>query len=147
MVSSAAKTVGEYLKGLPPERRRTVAAVRKLIRDNLPKGYRETMRYGMIGYEIPLAEYPDTYNGQPLVYVALAAQKSACSLYLNCVFVDESRNQRLRDAFARAGKKLDMGKSCIRFKSVEDLESSAIAAEIARTSPARFIEQYEKSRR
>ena len=147
MVSSAAKTVGEYLKGLPPERRRTVAAVRKLIRDNLPKGYREAMRYGMIGYEIPLAEYPDTYNGQPLVYVALAAQKSACSLYLNCVFVDESRNQRLRDAFARAGKKLDMGKSCVRFKTPDDLPLGVIAKAIAGIPMKTFIGYFRKVRR
>ncbi len=121
--------------------------MRKLIRDNLPKGYREAMTYGMIGYEIPLDEYPNTYNGKPLVYAALAAQKNACSLYLNCMFADEARTKRLRDAFVRAGKKVDMGKSCIRFKSVEDLEQGAIAAEIAGTTPARFIEQYEKSRR
>lgn len=146
MVSSTASTVSEYLASLPPERREVLAAVRRVIRGNLPKGYREVMNYGMITYEIPLARYPKTYNGQPLGYVALAAQKNKSSLYLTCAYMDEARAARLRDAHARAGKKLDMGKSCIRFKSLNDLELDAIAAEIASTTPARFIELYEAER-
>jgi len=132
MVSSSATTATGYLESLPPERRETVAAVRKLIRANLPKGYRETMGLG--------------YNGKPLMYVALAAQKNNYSLYLTCAYMDEARSERLREAFARAGKKIDMGKSCIRFKSLDDLELDAIAAEIASTSPEDFIVRYEASR-
>jgi hypothetical protein len=146
MVSSTASTVSEYLASLPPERRVVIAAVRKLIRGSLPKGYRETMSFGMITYEIPLTRYPQTYNGQPLAYVALAAQKNKYSLYLTCAYLDEARATRLRDAHARAGKKLDMGKSCIRFKSLDDLVPDAIAAEIASTTPAQFIERYEAGR-
>jgi len=146
MVSSTASTVSEYLASLPPERRAVIAAVRKLIRRNLPKGYREAMSFGMITYEIPLTRYPETYNGQPLAYVALAAQKNKYSLYLTCACMDEARATRLRDAHARAGKKLDMGKSCVRFRSLDDLELDAIAAEIASTTPAQFIERYEAER-
>ena len=101
MVSSTASTVSEYLASLPPERRAVIAAVRKLIRRNLPKGYREAMNFGMITYEIPLTRYPETYNGQPLAYAALAAQKNKYSLYLTCACMDEARATRLRDARAR----------------------------------------------
>lgn len=146
MVSSTASTVSEFLASLPPERRAVIAAMRKLIRGSLPRGYREAMNFGMITYEIPLTRYPKTYNGQPLAYVALAAQKSKHSLYLTCAYMDEARATRLRDAHARAGKKLDMGKSCIRFKSLDDLELDAIASEIASTTPAQFIERYEAER-
>ena len=146
MVSSTAATVSSYLASLPPERRKIVATIRKLIRANLPKGYREAMNFGMISYEIPLTRYPKTYNGQPLVYVALAAQKHRYSLYLTCAYLDTDRATRLRIAHERAGKKLDMGKSCIRFNSPDALELDAIAAEIASTTPAQFIERYEAGR-
>jgi hypothetical protein len=146
VVSSSAATVADYLAGLPPERRKVVSELRKLIRAHLPKGYVEAMRYGMVCYEIPLSRYPDTYNKQPLSYVALAAQKNSYSLYLTCACLDEGRAQRLRDAHIRAGKKLDMGKSCVRFKSLDALEVDAIVAEIASTTPAQFIERYESGR-
>ena len=146
MVSSNAATVADYLASLPPERRKIVGALRRLIRAHLPKGYVEAMRYGMVCYEIPLSRYPDTYNKQPLSYVAVAAQKNSYSLYLTCAYLDEGRAQRLRDAHASAGKKLDMGKSCVRFKSLDALELEAIAAEIASTTPAQFIARYEASR-
>jgi hypothetical protein len=86
----------------------------------------------MITYEIPLTRYPETYNGQPLAYVALAAQKNKYSLYLTCAYMDEARAMRLRDAHARAGKKLDMGKSCVRFKS-RPCENAGTNRLIART--------------
>ena len=146
VVSSNAATVADYLASLPPERRKVVSALRKLVRAHLPKGYVEAMRYGMICYEIPLSRYPDTYNKQPLSYVAVAAQKNNYSLYLTCADRDDGRARRLRDAHARAGKKLDMGKSCVRFKSLDALELDAIAVEIASTTPAQFIERYEAGR-
>jgi uncharacterized protein YdhG (YjbR/CyaY superfamily) len=146
LVSSNAATVADYLAGLPPERRKVVSELRELIRAHLPEGYEEAMRYGMVCYEIPLSQYPDTYNKQPLSYVAVAAQKNNYSLYLTCAYLDEQRAQRLRYAHARAGKKLDMGKSCVRFKSLDALELDAIAAEIASTTPVQFIERYEAGR-
>lgn len=147
MASSAAKTVAAYLAELAPERRTVVAAVRDLVNAHLPPGYVEEMSYGMIGWNIPLARYPKTYNGQPLCYAALAAQKNAYSLYLNCVYADSERELRLREAYARAGLKLDMGKSCLRFKSLDGLLADEVGAIIASTSVEQYIAMYEASRK
>jgi uncharacterized protein YdhG (YjbR/CyaY superfamily) len=146
MVSSKAATVGDYLAELPAERREVLEALRGRINAVLPAGYVEAMRYGMLSWEIPLERYPDTYNGQPLVYVALAAQKNAYSLYLNCVYADAARVERLQAEFRKAGKKPDMGKSCIRFRSLADLALPAIEAEVAGTAPAEVIARYAASR-
>ena len=146
MASSAATTVEEYLAELPPERREVVAAMRALVLRHLPAGYEERMNWGMISYEVPLARYPDTYNRQPLAYAALAAQKSHYALYLNCVHGVDEREAALREAFTAAGKKLDMGKSCVRFKRLDQLELDALGHAIASTPPEAFIAQYEASR-
>jgi hypothetical protein len=147
MAKSGASSVAGYLRELPPERRAALAAVRAMVRKNLPAGYRETMNWGLICYEIPLARYPDTYNGQPLCYAALAAQKSYNALYLTDVYQDPAQAKRLEHAFRKAGKKLDRGKSCLRFRKVEDLELEVIGEIIARTPPDTFIARYEASRR
>jgi uncharacterized protein DUF1801 len=147
MVSSKALTVDDYLAELPPERRSILASVRDLVRRNLPHGYQETMNWGMISYEIPLERYPDTYNKQPLGYAALAAQKNNYTLYLNSVYQDGDRKKWLEREFQKAGKKLDMGKSCLHFKRLEDLPLDVIAKAIGSTPPEKFIEQYEASRR
>ena len=146
MVSSKAATVADYLAELPADRRAEIKRVRNLINSVLPAGYREGMGYGMIGWVIPLERYPDTCNKQPLAYAALAAQKNSNSLYLNCVYASKERTERLRAAFATAGKKLDMGKSCIRFKKADDLALDAIAEEIASTTPDEYIRIYEEAR-
>ncbi|HEY0995779.1 MAG TPA: DUF1801 domain-containing protein [Gemmatimonadaceae bacterium] len=143
MARSQASTVEEYLEELPPGRREVVAALRSLILTNLPAGYEEGIGFGMIGYGIPLADYPHTYNRQPLSCVALAAQKHYFALYLTCVYGDPERETWLRERFRGAGKKLDMGKSCIRFRSLDDLPLDAIAELVAGTPPARLIERYE----
>ena len=146
MVSSRATTVADYLAELPPDRRAEIERVRDLINQALPDGYREGIGYGMIGWVIPLERYPDTYNKQPLAYAGLAAQKNSNSLYLNCVYASKVRTERLKKAFAAAGKKLDMGKSCIRFKKVDDLALEAIREEIASTTPDEYIRIYEEAR-
>jgi len=146
MARSAAATVDEYLAELPEERRRIVSAVRDAVLRHLPDGYREMMTYGMIGYCIPLERYPDTYNGQPLTFAAIAAQKNYYALYLTCVDQDPERERLLREAFEVAGKKLDMGKSCIRFRSTSDLPLDAIGRIIAATPPDAFIERHEEAR-
>ena len=120
-MKSDASTPQEYLDGLPDDRRAVVSAVRDVVVRNLPEGYTESVEFGMLCYGIPLERYPDTYNKQPLGYVALAAQKNYYSLYLTSEYMDQARTQRLRDEFAKAGKKLDMGKSCVRFKKLDDL--------------------------
>lgn len=146
MASSAAVTVAEYLAELPPERRAVVAAVRDVVRRALPAGYEEQVGWGMLTYVVPLARYPTTYNGQPLSYVALAAQKQHYALYLTTPYQDPAALARLRDGFARAGKKLDMGKSCVRFKRLEDVPLDVVADIIADTPPDAFIAQYEAAR-
>lgn len=146
MVVSKVTTVADYLSELPPERAKVIAHVRDLVNQALPDGYREGIGYGMIGWVVPLEDYPDTYNCQPLIYAGLAAQKNHFALYLNCVYSSPERTERLKSAFAEAGKKLDMGKSCIRFKRVGDLPEMVIAAEIASATPEQFIAINEAAR-
>jgi len=141
---SAAKTVEEYLNSLPPERYGTIKAVRKVILDNLPKGYVESIRWGMITYEIPLERYPDTYNKQPLMYAALASQKRYISLYLMNVFVYDDFDKQFRERYIASGKKLDMAKSCVRFKKLEDLPLELKTETIARTPVDEYIKRYEQ---
>jgi hypothetical protein len=139
MVSSKAATPDAYVAQLPSERAAVVSRVRDLVNANLPTGYLEVMAFGMIGWVVPLSRYPDTYNGEPAVYAGLAAQKNYFSLYLTCVYASEARRDRLRAGFAAAGKTLDMGKSCIRFKRMEDLADAAIAEAIAGVPVETFI--------
>ncbi len=146
MVSSAAKTVDAYLAALPPERRAAIATVRDAINAHLPPGYEETMNWGMISWEIPLSRYPVTYNKQPLSFIALAAQKNGYSLYLMSVQAGSPHEQQLHAAAAALGRKLDMGKSCVRFKQVDHLPLQAIAALIADTPVEAYIAQYEALR-
>ena len=146
MASSKATTVEQYLAELPADRRADIEKVRDAVNAALPAGYREGIGYGMIGWVIPLADYPDTYNKQPLAYAGLAAQKNYNSLYLNCVYASPERTERLKARFAREGKKLDMGKSCIRFRRADELPLDAIRQEIASTSPREFLRIYEEAR-
>jgi len=143
MVSSRAASVAVYLDELPAERRVVVAAVRDLVLRNLQSGFVECMGFGMIGYVIPLARYPVTYNKQPLCYVALAAQKNSYSLYLMGAYADPHKYETLQAAYAKAGKKFDMGKSCLRFKKIDDLLVDAVAANIASLSVDDYIAHYE----
>ena len=145
-MQSSAATVEQYLASLPPDRRTVVGTVRDMVRRSIPNGYVEAMAYGMIGWGIPLSRYPDTYNGQPLAYVALAAQKNYYALYLTCAYQDSADAQWLAEEFARAGKKLDMGKSCLRFKGLDDLPLDSLARFIARTPPEQLIAQHEQAR-
>ena len=147
MVRSKATTVAQYLEELPPERRAVVSAVRKTILANLPEGYAESMNWGMISYEVPLERYPDTYNGQPLGYLALAAQKRHYSLYMTGVYQDPEQEAKLREGFKKAGKKLDMGKSCVRFRKLDDIPLDVVGDLIASTPPDELIARYEESRK
>ena len=143
MVISKAKTVNEYIASLPSERAAVIRALRKIILENLPKGYEETMNWGMISYEIPLKTYPITYNKKPLSYVALAAQKNNYSLHLMGLYWDEERDKAFVAAFKKAGKKLDRGKGCIRFKKMEDLPLDVIGKTIGQISVKEYIRHYE----
>ena len=143
MVMSKAASVEDYIAEQPAERARVLRTVRQMVKKHLPKGYRESMDYGMITWSVPLERYPDTYNGRPLCYAALAAQKNYFSLYLMGVYGFPEREKALRDAFAKAGKKLDMGKSCVRFKSLDDLPLDGVGKIIAGVPPELLIEHHE----
>ena len=146
MVSSKAATPDAYIAELPPERAALVSRLRALINANLPDGCVERMRWGMISWEVPLERYPDTYSGQPLSYVGLAAQKNYTALYLNCVYASQERSERLKEAWAATGRKLDAGKSCLRFKRAEDVAEDVLAETIRAIPVERFIAEYEASR-
>lgn len=146
MVVSRASTVADYLAELSTDRRREIEIVRDRVNGAIPTGYREGIGYGMIGWVVPLEDYPDTYNKMPLTYAGLAAQKNYNSLYLTCVYASKERRDRFVEQAKAAGKKLDMGKSCIRFKSADDLPLDLIAEEIGSMTPADFIRLYERSR-
>jgi len=147
MVSSKETTPAAYLASLPPERRKVIAAVRAVVKKRLPKGYVETMNWGMLSYEIPLSRYPDTYNKQPLTYLALAAQKNNYALYLTCTSGDQALMGKLAAAYKAAGRKPDMGKGCLRFKSLEELPLDVIGDIVASTSVERRIARSEAARR
>ncbi len=143
MVSSTAKTVDAYLKSLPPERAEIIRKVRKVIVDNLPKGYEENMNWGMISYEIPLATYPVTYNKQPLSYAGLAAQKNNYSLYMVGLYWNKDQEEWFVNEFKKRKLKLDSGKGCIRFKKLEELPLDVIGKTISKISVKEYIQQYE----
>jgi len=145
MVSSNATTVEQYLAELPDDRRVDVKAIRDMVLENLPEGYVETMRWGMITYEVPLDIYPETYNGQPLMFLSLAAQKRHFALYLTNVAFVSGGEERFKTRYRETGKKLDMGRTCLRFKSADDLASELVAETIRSTPLDEFIEGYEAS--
>ena len=144
---SDAGTVEEYLDNLPSERREVLSAVRDVINEALPHGYVEGIAFGMIGWSVPLERFPDTYNGQPLSYVALAAQKRYYSLYLNSVYAGSVEQEALRRRWETTGRKLDMGKSCIRFTTLDDLDLDLVSEVVASTPVDEFIQMYEQVRR
>jgi uncharacterized protein YdhG (YjbR/CyaY superfamily) len=146
-MKSGASTVEEYLANLPPERRDVVSKVRNAIRKRIPKGYAEALRFSAITWEIPLSRFPDTYNNQPLCYVALAAQKNHYAIYLMRPYGDKRELARIQEGFRKAGKKLDMGKSCIRFRKLDDLPLDVITESVARTTPEEWIRFYEAARK
>ncbi len=145
-MQSKATTVAQYLKELPEDRRTSVEAVRKVILKNLPKGYEEGMSYGMIGCYIPHSIYPQGYHcdpKQPLPFLGLASQKNYMSLYLMCTWGDEQGKKKFIADYAKTGKKLDMGSSCVKFKKVDDLALDVIGKLIASTPVRQFIAAYE----
>ncbi len=146
MAYSTAATVDEYLSEQEPERREAMESMRKLILDNLPPGFEEIMQFGMIGYVVPLERYPDTYNKQALQAVALASQKNYMSIYLMNVYGDQETQQWFEEEYRASGKKLNMGKACVRFKRPDDLPLDLIGQAVARTSVDGFIEVYERAR-
>lgn len=146
MAKSAATTVAEYLEELSPERREAISAVREVILAHLPEGYAEDIHFGMIGYVVPLATYPTTYNKQPLSYVSLSSQKNYMSLYLMNIYADQGAAEWFDREYAATGRRLNRGKSCIRFKSLPDLPLELVGKAVALTPVHEFIRIYETAR-
>jgi hypothetical protein len=136
----------KYLTGQPDERARILSELRKTILHNLPTGFAERFERGILGYVVPLSEYPATYNGQPLLLAALASQKAFVTLYLMAVYGDAKLEKWFKDAYAHSGKRLDMGKSCVHFRNADDIPHDVIGAAIARVGVREYIRIYEAAR-
>ena len=147
---SEANTVDGYLKGLPEERRKAISAVRKVILKNLPKGFEESMNYGMISYQVPLTVYPNTYNKQPLMIAALASQKNYMAVHLIGIYLSGESRANFEAAYKATGKKLDSGKGCVRFKNLDDLPLDVIGDVIASITLEKYksyIENWQRIRK
>lgn len=141
-----AESCEAWLARLPADRVAMICEVRDVVRAAVPDGYVERVSGSMLVWEVPLSRYPDTYNKQPLMLAALAAQKNHNALYLVCAYTDPARDARLRDAYAKAGRKIDMGKSCLRFRKRDGVLYDAVSEIIAETSVDTLIAGYEASR-
>ncbi len=148
-MQSKATTVDEYLASLPEDRRAAIAAVRKVFSDNLDSGYEEGMQYGMIGYYVPHRIFPDGYHcdpKQPLPFAALGSQKNYMSIHLMCIYGGSDGEtpaaKWFREAWAKSGKKLDMGKACVRFKKLEDFALDVVGEAIRRMPMKAYVERY-----
>lgn len=142
---SKAKTVAEYLAQLPEDRKKPIAAVRKVMRASLPKGYAETMQYGMITYVVPLKRFPAGYRGQkdvPLPYVGLASQKNHMAIHLMCTYGDAKLKKWFEVEYKKSGKKLATGQGCIPFKKIDDLALDVIGEVISKVPVETFIQNY-----
>ena len=141
-MQSNATTVEAYLKGLPNDRRAAIETVRKVILKNLDKDYEEGMQYGMIGYYVPHRVFPAGYHcdpRQPLPFANLGSQKNHMALYLMCIYGDSEHAKWFRDAWSKTGKKLDMGKACVRFKKLDDLALDVVGEAIKRMPAKKWI--------
>jgi hypothetical protein len=140
-MQSDATSVGAYLKSLPPDRRAAISAVREAVLSGLPGGYEETMNWGMIVYQVPLSVCPITYNGQPLMYAALASQKNHMAVYLTGVYMDPTLRREFESAYRASGKRMDVGKSCVRFRKLENLPLDLITDSIAAIPMKEFVDR------
>lgn len=145
-MASASAAVEEYLAALPDDRREVVASVAALVRRHLPPGYAEGMGFGMITWSVPLERFADTYNGQPLAYVSLAAQKRHYALYLMGIYGDPELDRRFREQWIATGRRLDLGKSCLRFRSLDDLDLGLVGELVAAVPVDLFVERYVQAR-
>ena len=144
-----ATSVSEYLQALPPLAKKELLLVRAEIRKRLPKGYAEMMQYGMITYVVPLTTYSQGYLGKkdvPLPFVSLAAHKNYHAIYLMNVYGNADLERWFRAAYAKSGKKLDMEKSCVRFKSAGDLALDVIGDALAKTPVRDYVDRYDATR-
>jgi len=148
-MQSNATTVEQYLRELSDDRRELISRVREFLRANLDSDYEEGMQYGMIGYYVPHRIFPAGYHcdpTQPLPFTALASQKNNAALYLNCDGGDPGWSERFRAAWLKTGRNLNMGKSCIRFKKLDDLAFDVLAETFKAMPAALYVQRYLASR-
>ncbi len=145
-MKSAARTPGEYLDELGPERRRAVSAIREAILRGLPEGYAEVMDFGMIAYVVPLELCRDTYNGRPLMYAALASESRYVSVHLMGLYADPGARRAFEEAYRASGRRLDMGRACLRLRSLDDLPLDLIEGAVGAATPAEWVRACERSR-
>lgn len=148
-MQSKSTTVAAYMQEVPEERQMVMEALRKTIKKNLPKGFQEQMNYGMIGYVVPHALYPSGYHckpSDPLPFMNIASQKNFIAIYHMGIYADAALLKWFTDEYAKRVKgKLDMGKSCIRFKKPEQVPVDLIGELAAKMSPQQWIVLYEKA--
>ena len=147
MVSSAAATVDEYLASLDEPRRTQVSELLQLIRSSIPQGYDECMRWGMISFEVPMSVSGPTYNQQPLNYVALASQKNYISIYLLGIYASAEHTNEFHERWAKSGKKLNMGKACVRLKNLEQADLETIEWAVGLASPTEYVAAVQVARK
>ncbi len=139
-------TVSQWLASVPADRKAAIKAVRAVVNQHLPRGYKETVDWGMLAWVVPLTTLPKTHNGRPLMLAALGAHRKLMTIYLMTVYEDTGFRKEFEAAYRKTGKKLDMGGSCVHFKTLEDLPLDLVARAIARVPVAEFVERYRRSR-
>jgi len=147
MTQPSQQSPDEYIEALPEDRKAAISAVRSVILANLPAGYEETVQHGMLAYVIPLAAYPVTYNKLPLLFAGLASQKNYMTVHLMNIYGSPADEEWFVQRYKATGKKLNMGKSCVRFKTIDDLPIELIGEAVARTPVESYIKIYEDSRK
>ena len=144
-----AQSVQEYLENLPDERKEPIEKLKKIISENLPNGFEEQLSYGMIGYVVPKSIYPKGYHCTPelpLPFLSIASQKNSINLYHMGIYADEKLLNWFQEEFPKhSKKKLDMGKSCMRFKKPEDIPYELIGELARKMTPKDWIEKYENA--
>ena len=138
-------TVKQYIDSLPEERAKAIRKVRAAVNKGLPKGYKEGIQYGFIGWYVPHSIYPDGYHCDPKIgvpFAGLASQKNYMSLYLMCIYGDEKQRAQFEKDWSKTGKKLNMGKSCIRFKNIDEIPLDVVTKAVKRVPVKGFLAHY-----
>jgi hypothetical protein len=141
-----ALTVKEWLASVPAERKAAIDAVRAAVNEHLPRGYEETVDWGMLAWVVPFARLRQTHNGHPLMLAALGAHRKLMTIYLSSVYEDPKLRREFETAYRKTGKKLDMGGSCVHFKTLDDLPLEVVGDVIGRVTVDEYVERYARSR-
>ena len=141
-----ALTVSQWLASVPAERKDAINAVRDAVNAHLPPGYEETVDWGMLAWVVPLTTLPKTHNGRPLMFAALGAHRKRMTIYLMSVYGDPRIRRGFEAAYRKTGKKLEMGGSCVHFRTLDDLPLDVVGDTIARVPVDEYVERYQRSR-